>query len=70
MISIWSEDNEQLTVEAYSISGQKVASLFKGRTIADTYTDVKFDGSDLPKGVYFIKAITSEKVVNHKVMIQ
>lgn len=70
MISIWTEKNEQMTVEAYSISGQKVASLFKGRTIADTYTDVKFDGSDLPKGVYFIKAITSEKVVNHKVMIQ
>lgn len=46
-----------ISLKVYDISGKEVAILIDGYRTSDFYS-VKFDGSDLPSGIYFYRLIT------------
>jgi hypothetical protein len=48
-------------MEVFSSTGEKVASLFSGNVIADEPLEIKFDGSQLARGIYLCRLITENQ---------
>ena len=61
-------DAGYISVQVYNIKGQVVATLANGYINADTYT-LKWDASNIPSGMYFVKAETVGKVTTQKLML-
>jgi len=58
----------EISLKVFNISGQMVTELVEGYTEAGIY-EVKFDGSNLSSGVYFVRLYTGAEVRTQKVML-
>jgi hypothetical protein len=58
-MDINSNDNDRITVDLYSLSGQKVQTLFNNQPIQTGTSTLSADCS-LPTGVYVVKTKTSQ----------
>ncbi|MEO8665103.1 MAG: T9SS type A sorting domain-containing protein, partial [Ignavibacteria bacterium] len=52
----------------FDVTGKEVAKLVNEKQIAGEYT-VRFDGSNLPSGIYFYKIIVGKNVASKKMML-
>lgn len=57
-----------ITLEVYNLTGQKVATLEKGRKAAGQYT-VNFDAASLPSGIYFYTLKAGDAKVTKKMVL-
>ena len=51
--------DDNVTLEVYNVTGQKVAELFNGLVNANQKYNVNFDGAQLADGVYIYRLVTS-----------
>ena len=57
-----------VSVKVYNVMGQLVQTLAEGQMEANVYT-LSWDGSNVPSGMYFVRAETSTNVVSQKLML-
>lgn len=69
LININVENDGVLEVHVFNMAGQKAASLFKGEVKAGEIKALTLDASSLNSGVYFVKAITAEKIATQKIVV-
>jgi len=59
---------QRVLLEAFDILGQRVATLVNEYQIAGEYS-IRFDGRNLPSGLYFIKMMAGETVKTKKMLL-
>lgn len=60
-----------VTMELYSVVGQKMASIFNGiSSVGDNKLTWKFDNHNIPPGVYMLRMAGKEKFITEKVIIK
>ena len=57
-----------MRLSVYDIHGQIVMTLVDEEQHEGEY-DVRFDGSDLPTGIYFVRLIIGDKMVTKKIIM-
>tara|TARA_Y100001970_G_C14239771_1_gene864157 strand:- start:13 stop:2268 length:2256 start_codon:yes stop_codon:yes gene_type:complete len=57
-----------VSVNVYNVMGQFVQTLIEGQMEANTYS-LTWDGSNVPSGMYFVRAETATNVVSQKLML-
>ncbi|MBK8551569.1 MAG: T9SS type A sorting domain-containing protein [Ignavibacteria bacterium] len=57
-----------VVLKVYDVSGKVIQTLLNERQVAGTYS-VKFDGNDLPNGVYFYELNTGIESVTKKMLL-
>jgi hypothetical protein len=60
---------DQVTLEVYNISGERVATLFNREMQLQGDHSVDFNANNLPNGVYFYKITTSSQTVTQKMTL-
>ncbi len=60
--------SSNVSVDVYSITGQKVASLFHGNMVRGNHS-VQFNGTGLASGTYFCRIATSKSVKTEKILL-
>ncbi|GJQ32883.1 MAG: hypothetical protein HBSAPP04_17220 [Ignavibacteriaceae bacterium] len=68
-INITIPENADATVDVYNSTGEKVATLFTGKLNSSETRAFKFDGTDLPSGMYIINVTAGKHHKSHKVML-
>jgi hypothetical protein len=61
--------SEKTLIEVYSVSGEKVATLYNGPTEAGIRYQAEFNGSVLAEGIYIYRIIYGENLVNGKLIL-
>jgi hypothetical protein len=56
-------------VEVYSLSGEKVATLFDNETEAGVLYTTEFKAENLPDGIYVYRVLSNEDIVNGKLIL-
>ena len=67
IVEISDKRNEDFIINIFNISGQLIHSEFFGNQREILY---RYDCSNLSKGVYYIKATTSDRIQVKKVILQ
>jgi len=62
--------DDVLNVELFSITGQKVSTLYSGTIAAGNRVAVEIDAANLESGVYFIQVRTANGVMTEKIMVR
>ncbi len=57
------------SVEVYSMSGSKIASLYNGTIEAGSNYSVEFNAEDIPDGIYIYRIANSSKVINGRLIL-
>jgi len=57
------------TLDIYDVRGVRIQNLFKGSANANQDYEVKFDGSNIAAGTYFLRLSTSKEVKDFKVVM-
>ena len=60
---------QDVTVSVYDVTGRQVATLFAGAVAADQEVAASLDGSQLPSGVYVIRATGSDLNLTQRVTV-
>ncbi|MEM9052505.1 MAG: T9SS type A sorting domain-containing protein, partial [Bacteroidota bacterium] len=68
-VSFVTPSKDQVLFEVIDMSGRLVETLYQGGVEADQNMIYRFDGSDLPNGVYLIRLSSSSNVITEKLMI-
>lgn len=63
------DETTAATLEVYSVTGQRVASLFNGVANAGETYEATFDATQLAAGMYLCKLSTANNAVVHKVIL-
>ena len=61
--------DSNVTLEVYSLTGSKVATLYNGYASADETYKVEFDGSSLTPGIYIYQINTGDNIYNDKLVL-
>ena len=64
------ENNNQTSIEVFSMMGQKVASLYNEKAVAGQKYNVAFDASGLSSGVYFVILRNGDNTMKQKITIK
>ncbi len=62
-------DAGHMKVEVFTLTGDKVATLFDKDADANVLYKAEFDGSNLPAGIYIYKVTGGDKVLNGKLVL-
>ena len=65
----FTSDISKVTVDIYSLNGEKVASLFEGPAAAETTYSVQVDGEKLIAGIYIYRITTPEHTYYNKLIL-
>ena len=57
------------SVEVFSMSGMKIASLFNGEIEAGANYSVEFNAEELPVGIYLYRISNNSKVINGRLIL-
>ncbi|HQW23792.1 MAG TPA: T9SS type A sorting domain-containing protein, partial [Bacteroidia bacterium] len=57
------------SVEVYSMSGSKIASLYNGTIEAGANYSVEFNAEDIPDGIYIYRIANNSKVINGRLIL-
>ncbi len=69
-INILAEQEGKGAIQIFNTQGALVSALFEGNMLAGERKQVVFDGSNLPRGMYFARCINSGKTLIHKIILQ
>ncbi len=61
--------SSRVTLEVFDMRGQKVATLFDKEAHTGQEYTLRFDGTNLPNGVYICRLVTASDVLTEKVLI-
>ena len=61
--------DSDVTIEVYTLSGTRVASIFNGHVEADQKYSAEFDGSNLPTGVYIYRLNAGDRMYNDRLIL-
>ncbi|MBL0103323.1 MAG: T9SS type A sorting domain-containing protein [Bacteroidetes bacterium] len=61
--------SDRSTVEVYSLSGAKIATLFEGETLENVRYSIDFNADKLPDGIYVYRIICGNEVVTGRIML-
>ena len=61
--------DSDVTIEVFTLTGERVASLYNGYASADETYKVSFDGSSLPPGIYMYQLNTGDRVYQDKLVL-
>jgi hypothetical protein len=68
-ITIYSDDDQDVKVDIYNVAGQRIANLFNAKVLGGDNANIIFDAASLTNGMYFIKIISGDNVINHKILV-
>lgn len=63
------DDEQQVTVDMYTLSGIKIRRLFTGSTLAHQYYSVNVDSRNLATGVYIVRLTGKANISNLKLVV-
>jgi len=69
VINVQLEQQANLSLEVFTLMGQKVMDLNKGRLNAGPY-QFRLDGSQLPSGIYFYTVKADNESITKKMMVK
>ena len=61
-------ENSYVSVKVYNVMGQLVQTLVEGNMDANVYS-LTWDGTNVPSGMYFVRAETATNVATQKLML-
>jgi hypothetical protein len=61
--------DSNVTLDVFTLTGEKVATLYNGHANADETYKVELDGSVLPAGIYVYQLNTGDRVYNDKLVL-
>jgi len=68
-VSFYLNSSQDVTIDVYNVVGKKISTINAG-TLNEGSQIVEFDGSELTKGVYFIRMRINNELISKKIIIE